>query len=227
MAEDYQPTGQVAIAGHRSFIAQALDRELARHGKRVFPLHKASLRTDDLSGFDCVYLVLGRAKPDPIQAAEEMHQVMDFLENVRKPRRAVYISSMSMSEHKLWCERLIREYAGRSSPPQVPIAIIRPGAVFGPDQDMDSRMLIPSMVRGADAFTPDWPMLLTKFISVGDLASHLANFSNPSYWDVNRSGEPDSMCDVPGTFSLTPHQVHELYRAFKGLERANIWRREC
>jgi hypothetical protein len=219
MADDNQPTGQVAIAGHRSFIAQALGRELERHGKRVFPLSKASLRTDDLSGFDCVYLVLGRAKPGPIESAEEMHQVMDFLENVRKPRRAVYVSSMSMSEHKLWCERLIREYAGRSSPPQVPVTIIRPGAVFGPDQDMDSMMLIPSMVRAGDAFKPDWPFLLTRFISVDDLAAHLAMFADPGYWDVNRSGQPDSMCDVPGTFTLTPHQVHELHRAFEGLRQ--------
>lgn len=228
-------TGRVAIAGHRSFIARELATQLMTHGKSVANLTKANLGIENLSGFDCVYLVLGRAKPGPTEAADEVHQVMDFLGNPRKPRRAVYISSMSMSEHKLKCEELIRESGqplrgdGTPKPEHRPIRIdvIRPGAVFGPDQDMDSRMLIPSMVRGGEGFTPDWPFLLTRFISVGDLAAYLVNFSNPSYWDLDRSGQPDSICEVPGTFTLTPHQVHELYRAFRGLERANVWRREC
>jgi hypothetical protein len=97
------------------------------------------------------------------------------------------------------------------------VTVLKPGAVFGAEQDPGSAMLIPSMVRGGEKFTPDWPLLLTKFVSVEDLAVHMANFADPSYWDVYCAGQPDSMCDIPGTFSLTPHQVHELHRAFEGL----------
>lgn len=218
-----QPTNKVAIAGHRSFIAQELVRQLGGHGKSVAFLAKGNLGVEDMTNYDCVYLVLGRAKPTAGEAAEEKHQVRDFLENPRKPRRAVYISSMSMSEHKLYCENLIREYSASPDGSRVPIFVLRPGAVFGPHQDPDSRMLIPSMVRGGEKFAPNWPFLLTKFISVDDLALHLTSFSSPLYWDMNRSGQPDSMSDVPGTFSLTPHQMNELYRAFKGLERQLLW----
>lgn len=207
-------TNKVAIAGFRSFIARELADQLCAHGKAVCFVAKDNIGIEDLSMFDCVYLVLGRAKPNPREAAAEVRQVTDFLGNPRRPRRAVYIGSMSMSEHKLKCEELIKGCGA------LRIDVIRPGAVFGPNQDIDSAMLIPSMARGGEKFVPDWPFLLTAFISVGDLAAHLVNFSNPGYLDMNRSGQPDSMCDVPGTFRLTPHQVHELYKTFRGLAKS-------
>lgn len=215
-------TGQVAIAGHRSFIAKQLARELELAGTPAEPMDKSSLGVRDMSDLYCVYLVLGRAKPRPADETEEMGQLAAFLSNPNPPRRAVYISSLVQTNAKKWCERQIREHNERTSKsPRV--FVIRPAAVFGPDQDLDSDMLIPSIARSEGVLQLRTPDSMTEFISVGDLTRHLARFAQQGWTDHLWAGDPASIFSVPGTFTATPHQIRELYKAFKGLEHQRIW----
>ncbi len=206
-------TGQVAIAGHRSFIARALAVELELRGIPVTVLDKSELGTRDLSVFSCVYLVLGRSRPTWDDADLEMRQLTAFIENPHGPTRTVYISSKRLSECKRWCEQRIKEVSKRYRV----INVIRPAAVFGPGQDPNSEMLVPSLVRTGGDLELRSPDLLTKFISTGDLARYLAEFADPSWYNHNWHGDPDSIFDVPGTFTMTPHDMRELYRCFRGL----------
>ncbi len=211
-------TGQVGIAGYRSFISQELELQLDSRGKRVFPLSKAALGIDNLAGMDCVYLVLGRARPGPDEEAAEREQLAQFLVNPRRPRRAVYLSSMRLTESKLECERMVQESGRGRVHSDSRVVVLRPPAVFGPRQDIGSEMLIPSMVREGAGFEPKWPGRLTHFVSVRDLASHLASFADPAWMDFHFAGEPGSIFEIPGSFVATPHQIQGLYRAFTGLE---------
>lgn len=220
-------TGRVGIAGRRSFISHDLTGRLMDRGLSVEFPPKECLGTRDFSCLDCLYLVLGRARPTPEDGSAEVRQLSDLLCNPRKPRRAVYISSMVTTETKARCESMVRGYSETvSDHAPIPITVLRPGAVFGPRQAPDSPMLIPSMAREGERFAPLRPFQPTRFISSGDLADHLVRFSDPGFLDPSRAGEPGSQHDIPGTFTLTPHQVHELYLAFRGLEAGDFWRNE-
>lgn len=213
-------TGRTAIVGHRSWISQKLTEVLVSQGQWPAPIHKDFIGTADMSLYDCVYLVLGRARPNEAEDQAERDQVKAFLKNPRKPKRAVYISSQLLSAGKLWCENELGLFMKNCSVWHCFITIIRPPAVFGPDQDINSEMLIPSLARTNGALelrTPNYP---SEFISVHDLALHLTKFSDVNWHDINRCGQPDSIFWIPGTFSATPSQLASLYRTFIALHSA-------
>lgn len=203
-------TGRIAIVGHRSFIAQALADELVRRGTPAEPVFKSALGEMDLSKFDCVYLVLGRARPSLDEEAAECDQLEKFLSGPGLPRRGVYVSSMRQTDGKRRCEERIRKFESERRI-GTSMFVVRPPAVFGPGQDLWSEMLIPSLVRSRGDVELTSPNVSSPFVSVADLARHLADFV-----DLERC-QVDSPCDIPGTFRVTPHNVRELYRAFLGL----------
>ena len=210
---------KAAVVGHRSFIAKALIEELCLNDVTVHSIPKSELETTDFTGYACVYLILGRARPTSDEEREERLQLDAFLNNPNPPARAIYISSMNSTESKRWCESRIRDRQEALAWNQRSfIRAIRPAAVFGPMQDPTSEMLVPSLVReGADSMHLRAPNQLTPFISVHDLVRHLARFAGPSWFDHNFCGEPGSIFDVPGTFRMTPHQMRELFVTFEGL----------
>lgn len=217
---------RVGIVGFRSFIARELMAHLAEGYNRQFSMfNKEHLGDIDFSEVDCLYLFLGRAKPSDEERAAEKRQVIAFSENKRRPKRVVYISSMDhYGTHKGECERILIESLGPDANERLggDTVIIRPAAVFGPGQDPESPMLIPSLVRDPklELRTPD---RLTKFISVRALAAHLAQFSNPGWVDIQYHGQVftssmASLYDVPGTFTASPRQITDLLETFKGLQ---------
>lgn len=227
--QDDRPTPdmprRIAVFGHRSFISQELIRQLNCDGRYLVQEMDKRELSSDLSGFDCVYLVLGNSKPLQWQEEKERADLAAFLMNPRRPLRAVYLSSMDLGPHKQACEQMIE---GLGTNPLVGnwtnISILRPPAVFGPGQNPIKRMLVPQIVDTdgkLELLTPDRP---TWFISVKALGRHLANFADPHWYDGQRCGEPDSLAVIPGSFCVTPMNVLDLYEAFKGLESQKLWR---
>ena len=215
-------TRSVAIVGRRSLIGgRNLKERLGSIGCSVTLLDKADL-SRDMSGFDCVYLVLGRARPNADQEEEERRQLNEFIVNPLPPKRMVYISSMALTESKRACEKMIDD-TWRSS--GRPFAIIRPPAVFGPGQSLDSPMLIPGIVKSRGKLKLQAPNNPTWFISIDDLSEHLARFSDLDWWDPHQCAQPDSSFMIPGSFCLTPRQVLSLYETFMTLEARAPW--EC
>lgn len=208
-------THGAAIVGKRSWIAQALTEQLKRDAVESCVIEKDDLFGHDRSQYNCIYLILGRAHPHPKDELSEQSQLVQLLANrpQHMPRKMVYISSQNLTPHKLKCEELISEsrYAGITK-------IIRPPAVFGPNQHHMSRMLVPSLARKGAELHLMSPHQMTQFISVNDLASYMAKFSFPDWTDLYNCGSPNSSGVIPGTFWMTPHQMRELYIAFKGIE---------
>jgi len=218
MGSSMSAKGRVAIAGYRSWISRELTEVIESKGIWVDPLPKEDLGTEDLTRYDCVYLVLGRANPSSSERDAEERQVEAFLDNPRKPSRVVYVSSRRLTESKSRCETALGKYkAGERGPATCLISVLRPPAVFGPKQSLQSDMLIPSLVRTDGEAYLYFPENAAEFISVRDLAEHMAKFSDLDWWDVNQSGSPWSISVIPGTVSMTPNQVRSLYKAFAGL----------
>ena len=206
---------RVGVIGHRSWIAGELITELRKEPERyTWVLPKTDVDAVDLTGFDCIYAVLGRARPTSEEGAAEVSQLAALLRNGKPPRRIVYISSLDQTPVKRTCEALCRTYTGTAN-----VVVIRPPAVFGPGQPITSPMLIPSLAReggSLELMTPDWP---TKFISARHLAQHLVKFADPMWWDHLSCAQPItdstfSLFEIPGTLTATPAQLRELWRTW-------------
>jgi len=203
---------QVGLCGHRSFISRALIAELARRGVQPAIFTKGLLGEEDLSGLDCLYLVLGRARPSPQEAAEELEQVWAYAANPRRAKRTVYLSSRRTYLHKAKAEELISSVGGVS---------VRPPAVFGPGQDPTSEMLIPSLVRTGGTVKLERPLRPSRFIHVDRLAEYLGQFVRPSFHEAFRQ-MPRGPSQLPGEFVLTPTQMRDLYLSLRDME--DLWR---
>lgn len=211
---DGNELARVAVVGSRSFIARDLLHAAGERGIPSIFLDKDSLGSIDMSGLDCVYLVLGRSHPTPDEDEAETERLSAFLSNPRPPKRAVYIGSLRPTMGKQRCESMIAKHAYTPE-----IFVVRPPAVFGPNQDQDSMMLIPSIARWDGEVSLRTPDVLTRFISVRDLTDYLLNFSDLGWYDIPRCQVSDSSFDIPGTFSARPRDIRELYRTFKGLRK--------
>lgn len=199
----------VGLVGHRSFIAGALAEELAYWGIDAHVVPKQELGSADLSGFDCVYLVLGRDRPGPEEAAVELDQVRSYASNPLRCRRTVYLSSRRAYVHKAKAEELVASIGGVS---------VRPPAVFGPGQRIDSGMLIPSLVRTGGAVELTDPNRPTEFIHVRTLAQHLVGLLQPSAYEAATRASTERQRRMFGMVVLTPTQVRDLYLTFMGLD---------
>ena len=227
--QDINPTSdgprRVAVVGHRSFIGRELLGKLRSDPRNVVTELPKDALSSDLSGFDSVYLILGNAKPEQWQEEKEHAELAAFLMNPRRPYQAVYMSSMALTPHKERCEAMVKALGTDLVHQRFCTVTIRPPAVFGPNQPIDSPMLIPQIVSegGSDVKlrTPD---AMTWFISVSDLAVHLVKFADPQWWDIDRCAQPGSGAMIPGSFCVTPRNVLHLYHAFKGLELQDCWR---
>jgi hypothetical protein len=162
----------------------------------------------DFSAVDCLYLIIGRAKPTEAEMDAECAQMAAFMGNPRKPRRAVYLSSLGSNRAKRDCEGMLGPLGERGF-------IIRPGAVFGPSQDPLSEMLIPSLARDEN-LTLRTPELNTQFVSVYDLVRFLQQCADPEWF-------PFDCWDVPGTFTMTPLQMRALWRTWNGYHAQEGW----
>lgn len=202
-------TERPGIIGHRSWIAKVLDGRLAC--SRAFT--KERVGVDDYSDVSCLYLFAGRAHPNNWDAAQERMLVGRLMSLAQRhwPQRILYVSSRAAiggprdeySRLKIDCEMALEQKFGDR------LAIVRPGAVFGPGQDPESPMLIPMIGRKGDATrlaTPDRP---TTFIHVDRLVDHLVRFLDMGY-----RGEPDGSWNIPGSFVMTPAQMLSLWNTW-------------
>jgi nucleoside-diphosphate-sugar epimerase len=198
----------IGIVGHRSWIAHELFGKLARAGHHVVAVDKADLGSEDLGHIDCLYLVLGRAKPTEQEQQDEIDQasrlILGAAGGFALPKRIVYLSSMVQTRAKTCVEALLLRHKHLCR-----IEICRPAAVFGPGQDPNSSMLVPSLARDEtlELRTPD---KLTKFIHVDALTDWLVQFADLQFRNHNGNGEPGSIFRVPGTFTMTPRQMKAL-----------------
>lgn len=188
--------------------------KLTGAGHEVSVVSKWRLAHCELSGLDCLYLVLGRDRPSEEEAARELAQVTRYATISRSDRRprTVYLSSRLDMPHKRECERLIVGMGG---------IFVRPPAVFGPGQRIDSEMLIPSLVRTGGTLELRNPNAASEFISAGDLAEQLVDLADPDAWAVARESRHLVTRDglqLMMTLRLTPRQVRDLYLAFASLE---------
>lgn len=121
-------------------------RKLRDEKHAVFTLTKDSIGQLDLSQFQTVYLIAGRARPNYVDTLAELDLVRRAISSPRPPERLVYVSSLAVEREptpyaqlKLACEKLItdREF-GR---------VVRPPVIFGPTQSPLAEMLIPAIAR--------------------------------------------------------------------------------
>ncbi len=137
---------KAAIVGRRSWLAAPLARSLQEIGIEPTFIEKNIAPRTDLSMFQTVYLIAGRARPTIQERMEELHLVSEMMDTKRPPETLVYVSSLAVereptpySQTKLACEKLVlAKKFGR---------VVRPPVIYGPTQDVNSDMLIPSIAR--------------------------------------------------------------------------------
>lgn len=206
---------KVGIIGYRSWIGEVLADSLQdQTAHQIVCIDKQTWSSFETAGFQCLFIIPGKV----IQTDEEMMAERLMVQQIANDRgqckRQVLLSSLSIFDdtrygrHKSEVEQAF--YLGaatrRGWPNQTDMRSIavRPGAIFGPTQDPNSHMLIPSIGRegrGLKLGTPDKP---TKFISVYDLAEYLVRLCH----------EDPIVGDVPGTFTATPKQLLALWKTW-------------
>jgi hypothetical protein len=198
---------EFGLIGHRSWIANHL---LERLGDSCVIYPKDAWGPDELKewqGLRALYLFAGRSRPNPEEAAAELQLIDRVLKSMPWHLPVIYLSSSEVGRHteygrhKMACEQLIRSrLIGRDW------HIVRPPAVFGPGQPVDSHMLVPSLHAtdgGLELSTPDKQ---TEFTYVGDLVEYLCILGGKGFepLDVNLK-----------TFTMTPSQMRALYLTWK------------
>jgi nucleoside-diphosphate-sugar epimerase len=164
---------QVAgIIGHRSWLAMPLFLELEQFGMQVHFIDKLYGPHFDFSQYDMVFLIAGRARPTDVERAQELQYVSDMMAFDRRPRRLVYVSSSAVlreptpyAQTKMACENLVlsRDFG----------YVVRPPVIFGPGQDPDSNMLVPSIARakmGLETLELKQPVRSFNLMHVKDVA---------------------------------------------------------
>jgi nucleoside-diphosphate-sugar epimerase len=207
---------KIGIIGYRSWISIFLADEMHWNKKdQIVYIEKDGVNADaDFSYLKCVYLFAGNSRPNEKEMKAELDLIERSVKHI-KHKNVIYISSQSAfdetpyGKHKGECESIIISNLPLTRNWQ----IIRPPAVFGLvgrpfGQDINSTMLIPSLIRDGGLTELKEPNKLTKFIHVKDLIKHLLNLQN--------SREEDVLVydNIPGTFELTPQQLKDLYYTF-------------
>lgn len=210
------PTGQVGIIGYQSWIARELACEFEYDTVQTYPKPFVGHRSD-FSELDCLYLFAGRAKPTEREILDEIDLIrrMKLVPRSAWPRRIVYVSSRSANDCrtdygacKRRCELELMETFGDV------LRVVRPGAVFGPSQSIDSPMLVPSLAReGADLKIN---LLHTEavYIPVHELVDYLACFADLEWDGVPHAFDPNVIRDpwhIPGSFTATADQMRALW----------------
>lgn len=202
---------KIGIIGHRSWIAQHLIKEC--------PSDEVSLLSKDWMGrlpaLERIYLFAGRTHPSVTEKLDEWDLVRRTVEAAWPETHVVYISSQAVwrgdsdyARHKADLERYILGHPKARS-----WSIIRPPAVFGPGQALDSKMLVPSLAREGRSLHLREPYRLTSFISVSDLAFYLRHMHPLP--DHDRLFPEHSGERIPGTFVISPAQLQALQETFE------------
>lgn len=216
----------VGIIGHRSWIARALSQYITTETDcAVVPIEKHEAGHFDSSGYLCLYVIPGRTNPTANEMAAELELVSAVVNNPKTSRRVVLLSSQSIikretdyGRHKDHVEHVFfgSDVAmARVNAGQLDLRAVRPGAVFGPGQDIDSQMLIPSIARtdgSVELTNPDKP---TQFIHIDFLVSHMwlmALACLNGHVALTHDGA------IPGTITATPRQMLQLYNTWKSLK---------
>lgn len=166
-------TQQVAgIIGHRSWLAVPLIRELENFGMEVICIDKMYGPHLDMTQFDMVFLIAGRARPTDVERVKELQLVADMMAWEQRPKRLIYVSSSAVlreptpyAQTKMACEKLVlsRDFG----------YVVRPPVIFGPGQSIDSNMLIPSIARakmGLETLEIKEPVRPFNLMHVNDVA---------------------------------------------------------
>lgn len=204
--------GKVGIVGYRSWIARELaDQVRYRTDHEVVLIEKHEAPDVDCRDHLTLFIIPGKLVQTQEEMTAERNMVRAVAESPLSARRQILLSSMSAETrtteygmHKYLTELAFQYGAGIG---RKQIALIRPGAIFGPGQDLDAPMLIPQLARQhgfVDLQNPDKP---TKFISVTDLCRCLVGLISASF--ATRTED-----DIPGTFTATPSAIKDLYHTF-------------
>jgi nucleoside-diphosphate-sugar epimerase len=164
---------QVAgIIGHRSWLAVPLLKELEKYEVQTIFIDKLYGPHLDMSEYDMVFLIAGRARPTDFERTQELQLVSDMMAFDRRPRRLIYVSSLAVlreptpyAQTKLACEKIVlsRDFG----------YVVRPPVIFGPGQDPDSNMLVPSIARakmGLETLELKEPVRAFNLMHVNDVA---------------------------------------------------------
>ncbi len=203
---------KVAIVGKRSWIARALLKSFIGTSTEAHYVEKYNLKTLDFSDYEVVYLILGRAKPSPQEQLKEEQDLGDFIANTKPPKRAVYFSSRNLTESKAKCEVMISyaEKKPRELGPKTNFYVIRPPAIFGRGQDIDSEMLIPSLGRDGDELVINKPNSGATFIHISEIVNKLHDYTNESIFPYLNKIE----IQFTGSFIATPKQLQNLWKTW-------------
>lgn len=198
--------GKVGIVGHRSWIGQALITELRTAGYQPIIIGKEDAKILYTRDMDCLFIIPGRLNQSPSENLYEIDLVARIATNPLACRRQVLLGSQarpwtSYGRHKQHVERAF--LGERPLSDDMRTIVVRPGAVFGPGQSIDSPMLIPSLVREGVDLQLREPGHMTSFVHVRDLVRHMV---------MCVCSEPPT--GIPGSFDLYPYQVRDLYETF-------------
>lgn len=217
-------TGLVGIMGHRSWIAKTLMAEL--RDPIVCP--KSDLEVpvlSDYSRIDCLYLFAGRSKGsvEDLQAEIDLCLRFSLLPRRLWPRRLVYVSSRDATDAhteygrcKRRCELELGETFGDI------LRVVRPGAVFGPQQPIDSPMLVPSLAREGLGLNVRLPSASAVYIPVAELVGYLVCFIDLGWDGIPDRYDPDVIRDpwhIPGSFTATGDQLRALWTTWESYRR--------
>jgi hypothetical protein len=213
--------GRVGVIGHRSWIAERLMQRLLKETDCLIIMYDKQRIRDgvpdaserDMSHLDCLYIFAGRAQPTKEEMELELKLVTALvtMDPSLSPKRMVYLSSQSIWDEtpygslKRNCELKFAVRAEALS--------VRPGAVFGIEQDLQSPMLVPTLARDDGSTELRTPDAVTTFTWIEDLVSYLITLRDP--WYI----APAVWTDVPGSFDMTPRQMQALYNTWKGYRR--------
>ncbi len=202
----------VGIIGYRSWIAVPLMHRLGQYGAEIDPISKRDAAMIDTRGHECLIIIPGKLGQNEAENIQERELVRSIAVSKNTCERKILLSSLSIAErpdspygrHK----RLVEDAFFEGEADHRKIAV-RPGAIFGPGQDLTAPMLIPQLMREGAATnlkTPDTP---TKFVSVNDLAAFIGRLV---YGDLMRLC--GSVNEIPGTITATPRAIKDLWLTF-------------
>ena len=217
---------RVGIVGYRSWIARVLmDRIQGKADHQIVMIDKRDAASHDSRYLDALFIIPGKLVQTPEERDAEVQLVHDIAISHLTCKRQILLGSQAVyrdtpyGRHKF---RVEDAFGGAGAirrthfdQADMQTIVIRPGAIFGPTQDVNSPMLIPSIAREGGELDLKTPNESTKFISVDDLADYLISLIDgptPAWWH-NR--------DVPGTFEMTPVQLIQLWKTFAGLSAAS------
>lgn len=224
----------VGIVGYRSWIGQALaDRIQEDTDHTVVLIEKRDAIVQDTSYLKCLFIIPGKLVQTDHEKRKEMGLVERVAESTSACQRLVLLGSQAAAghyadhvdpdvvyptygQHKWAVETAFYRGANRrrieGKQLYMHSIVVRPGAIFGPGQDVNAPMLIPQLVReGSETqlLSPDKP---TKFVSI----SHLTRF----LVDLIENDPPHGPCSsIPGQFEATPQAIKDLWETFARMGR--------